>query len=254
MTQLGGLSQPVALVVRARPYARSDLVAALVEGGLFTSEVPLNAATASLVQELDPQVLVMVVDPARRADIEAVEGIAGRTQASLIGFVPRDDPAEASALLEAGVDLIIRESDGPQVVVAQVRALLRRRTRDAGRQPVETKLVVQDLVIDLDAHTVRKAGEFIPLPAFEFQVLVTLARQAGRVVGATEIARTVHGREVSPSEAQALVKTYVARLRRHLADDARQPRYIVNVRSVGYMLERRPRQSVAPEHPIRLTG
>jgi DNA-binding response OmpR family regulator len=100
-------------------------------------------------------------------------------------------------------------------------------------------MTVQDLVVDFDRQQVMRAGKSVTLARVEFQLLAMLARNSGRVVGCTDIVRAIHGYTCSEAEAQGFVKVYVARIRKKLEDDPRAPRYIVNVRGAGYLLERR---------------
>ena len=89
--------------------------------------------------------------------------------------------------------------------------------------------------IDPAAHTVTLAGSSIELPPREFDLLHTLALEAGRVVSADELLSRVWGAEYE-GESQ-VVYVHIRWLREKLEEDPHNPRRILTVRGVGYKLE-----------------
>jgi DNA-binding response OmpR family regulator len=95
--------------------------------------------------------------------------------------------------------------------------------------------VVGELTIDPSAHTVTLRGEPLELPPREFDLLHTLALEAGRVLSVDELLRRVWGAEYI-GEPQ-VVYVHIRWLREKLEDDPHHPHRIVTVRGVGYKLE-----------------
>jgi DNA-binding response OmpR family regulator len=139
--------------------------------------------------------------------------------------------------LEMGADDYITKPFDLDVLLARIKAVLRRAERPTGPVAEPTSLAVGDMVIDPAAHTVTLAGRSIELPPREFDLLHTLALEAGRVVSADELLSRVWGAEYE-GESQ-VVYVHIRWLREKLEEDPHNPRRIVTVRGVGYKLELR---------------
>jgi DNA-binding response OmpR family regulator len=154
----------------------------------------------------------------------------------------------AHGTLESAVDAIREGVDG--YLLKPVRAAeLRRAVREAVRrrkERVESAEVEQDRQVlkqgvfsaNLDSRQATRDGEPLDLTASEFRLLVHLMENAGRAVEPPELVQAV--RQYKPEylqEARQIIKWYVHRLRQKLEPDPENPRYIVNVRGVGYMLQ-----------------
>ena len=95
---------------------------------------------------------------------------------------------------------------------------------------------VADLKIDIQAHTVRRGGQPVALTPSEFQLLVALGSRAGQVVDYVTLVRLALDYEAEPWEAKELIKRHIFSLRKKIEPEPSAPRYIVNVRGVGYRL------------------
>jgi len=83
---------------------------------------------------------------------------------------------------------------------------------------------------------VRREDELIPLTPSEFQLLVTLASRPGEVIDYVTLVRLALDYEAESWEAKELIKRHVFALRRKIERDPSSPKYILNVRGVGYRL------------------
>jgi DNA-binding response OmpR family regulator len=137
--------------------------------------------------------------------------------------------------LELGADDYITKPFDLDVLLARIKAVLRRSERPTGPVAEPTPLTVGDMEIDPAAHTVTLAGSSIELPPREFDLLHTLALEAGRVVSADELLSRVWGAEYE-GESQ-VVYVHIRWLREKLEEDPHNPRRILTVRGVGYKLE-----------------
>lgn len=137
--------------------------------------------------------------------------------------------------LEMGADDYITKPFDLDVLLARIKAVLRRSERPAVAAPEPIPLTIGDMVIDPAAHTVTLAGHSVELPPREFDLLHTLALEAGRVVSADELLSRVWGAEYE-GESQ-VVYVHIRWLREKLEEDPHDPRRIITVRGVGYKLE-----------------
>lgn len=131
--------------------------------------------------------------------------------------------------LDAGADDYLTKPFDFGELLARLRAITRRHG-DAS----SPRLVVGDLVIDTERHSVRRGGREIPLTAREFALLAYLARHAGRVVTRAEIME--HVWDDTRNSYSNIIDVYAGRLRRKIDDGEREPLFST-VRGIGLKLE-----------------
>ena len=93
------------------------------------------------------------------------------------------------------------------------------------------------LTIDLQRHRVMLGEQDIVLTPTEFNALLALVRNSGRVISYTELVEKTHGYTCSAQEAQMLIKTHISHLRKKIRQHAEDACPIVNLRGIGYMWE-----------------
>jgi two-component system KDP operon response regulator KdpE len=137
-----------------------------------------------------------------------------------------EEEAKVEAL-EAGADDYVTKPFGPRELVARLGAALRR----VGDAPGEPAIEVDGLVVDLNAHTVRRDGEEVHLTPIEFDLLRTLVRHRGRLMTHRALLVEVWGPQYA-DDTQVL-RAHIANLRRKI-EPAGQRRYIRTDPGVGY--------------------
>jgi DNA-binding response OmpR family regulator len=142
----------------------------------------------------------------------------------------RSEETDRIVGLELGADDYVVKPFSPRELVARVKAVLR---RTSGRVASEV-LRVHDLVINLAERTVTRQQEPVQLTATEFELLVVLCRQPGRVFTRAQLLDALHG--VSFESYERAVDSHIKNLRKKLEVDPRQPRYVLTVYGVGYKL------------------
>lgn len=201
-------------VVRRRVCSR------LGAGGLLVLGDTAGGDPGAIVAEMGPDVVVMSVF---RDPLAALEQLGDVTGVGLIALV-MGGPLARAAALAAGFDDVGGLEDDPAEIAARVDcALVRIRRRG--------RLVVDDVVIDLDEHLVRRAGELIGLTATEFRLLTTFARHPRHVLTKRQLLTAVWGYDDYDVN---VVEGQVSALRRKL--EAAGPRLVHTVRGVGYVL------------------
>ncbi len=135
--------------------------------------------------------------------------------------------------LEAGATDYIVKPFSPTELVARVRAALRRLGEPQRGQSPEPYMV-GDLAIDYAGRGVTVSGLPVPLTPTEYDLLVELSMDAGRVVAHDRLLRRVWG-PGKPGNMRVL-RTHMMRLRRKLGEDGGNPKYIVAEPRVGYRM------------------
>ena len=143
----------------------------------------------------------------------------------------RADEADKVAGLAVGADDYMTKPFSLRELAARVRAILRRMERM--RQVSDGEPLQRfDLLIDTARRRVTRNDAEVVLTPLEFEILATLARQPGVVMGRDDLMDSVWGyRDYAGGR---VVDSHVARIRRKLGDDAAEPSYIRTVHGVGY--------------------
>jgi two-component system alkaline phosphatase synthesis response regulator PhoP len=147
----------------------------------------------------------------------------------IIMLTARVEEADRIVGLELGADDYVTKPFSPRELVARVRATLRRAN---GQMGPTTILRAGDVELDTASLTAVVAGEPVDLTSTEFQLLVTLVRQPGRIFSREQLLEAVHG--VAFESYDRSVDSHIKNIRRKIEPDPRKPRYIQTVYGVGY--------------------
>ena len=165
--------------------------------------------------------------------LEVCREIRKSSDVPIIMLTARTDAADVVAGLEVGADDYVTKPFDMPVLVARVRAALRR----ASTEGLSGRVIsVGALELDSAAFKARKDGVEIPLTATEFRLLEELMRHAGQVMTRDVLLSRVWDYEYLGDS--RVVDMAVKRLRRKIEDDPHSPTLIETVRGVGYRLRR----------------
>lgn len=151
----------------------------------------------------------------------------------LLMLTARADESDQLVGLELGADDYVPKPFSPRIVVARVKALLR---RSASALSPGHPLHIVDLIIDQEAHTLTRDGKAIELTPTEFTLLVTLASQPGRVFSRLQLLEAAQG--VAYEGYERTIDAHIKNLRAKIEPDSRKPKYIQTVFGVGYRFSR----------------
>jgi len=160
--------------------------------------------------------------------IEVCRLIRAESMVPIVMLSAKGDTQDVVKGLEAGADdYMVKPFRHPSELIARIRTRLRRTNAD-----VSGVLTIGDLAIDVQAHQITRAGKQIALTRLEFDLLVALAKEPGRVFTRDALLSEVWGYRHSTDT--RLVNVHVQRLRSKIEHDAEHPEIVVTVRGVGY--------------------
>jgi two-component system response regulator CpxR len=153
---------------------------------------------------------------------------------SVLLLTARGEDVDRIVGLEMGADDYLPKPFNARELLARIRAIRRRATAPTPATE-SSALVVEDLVLDPAARTVRQDNTIIDLTDVEFTLLEALMRSPGKVVEREALAEAVLGRKFNPFDRS--LDMHVSRLRRKLsAGDSANDDRVKTVRGTGYQL------------------
>ena len=155
---------------------------------------------------------------------------------AILMLTARTDDLDEVLGLEMGADDYVAKPVRPRVLLARIRALLRRQNPIQEESGEQERLVFGDLVVDAAMREAWLRDENIELTSAEFDLLWLLCSNAGRVLSREEIFEKLRGIEYDGQDRSIDVR--VSRIRPKIGDDPMHPRMIKTVRSKGYLFVR----------------
>lgn len=178
-----------------------------------------------------PDLVLLDVMLPRLDGLEVLRAIRREATTPVVMLTARGDTVDVVVGLESGADDYVKKPFEMPELVARVRAALRRRAPEAADAAEET-LVLGPLRIDPAGRTVALDGREVGLTRTEFDLLLELARQPGRVFSREALLDRVWGYDFLGDS--RLVDVAVGRLRAKVEADPADPSLIVTVRGAGY--------------------
>jgi two-component system response regulator MtrA len=207
------------------------LIQVVLEGGGFHVECADDGdRVVSLVQHYQPQVVLLDVRMQRVSGIEALRALrAAGEDVPVIVVSAAGDEKEVLAGFEAGADDYIVKPFLPRVLIARVRAVMRRAMQ---KPAADTNPARDAIALDAAMHEAEVEGRRVRLSPTEFELLRTLIRGHGRVYTADELLESIWGKEYVGQD--EIVRANIYRLRQKLEPDPAEPRFIHGRRGLGY--------------------
>jgi len=186
----------------------------------------------SAVKSLSPDLVVLDVMLPELDGLEVCRRLRAENHpVAILMVTARDEDVDKILGLELGADDYLTKPFNPRELVARVKAILRRRDRQASTPSDQAVLRIGELAIDPGRREARLAGRPLDLRTQEFEVLHVLAQHEGKVLRRDQLLNLAWGYDFYGQT--RTVDVHVAQLRRKMGDS---PTHIETVTGVGYKL------------------
>ncbi|HET7476897.1 MAG TPA: response regulator transcription factor [Dermatophilaceae bacterium] len=200
---------------------------------VFLSHDGLDAVRQA--REVDPDVVVLDLGLPGQDGIEVCRQLRTFSDAYVVMLTARSDEVDTLVGLSVGADDYMTKPFSPRELVARLRAMLRRPRPLGARAPEHAQTrTFGPLVIDAVGRDVWLDNEPVSLTRTEFDVLAALSERPRLAFSRRQLIEAVWGQAWVGDE--HLVDVHIGHLRRKLADDAAESRFIRTVRGVGYRM------------------
>jgi len=221
------------LVVDDEPQITRVLKTTLSSQGYGVRTASDGDDAIQLMKEWTPDLVITDLRMPNLGGLELCKHIRAKSRLPIIVLSVKGEERTKVEALDAGADDYVTKPFGISELLARVRAALRRAATP--EQPETPLIEVGDFRIDIPARSVRVRDREVHLTPKEFDLLVYLARHAGRVLThRTLLAAVWGGNSVEQPE---YLRVFVGHLRKKLEPDETTPRYILTEPWVGYRFE-----------------
>ena len=224
------------LLVEDDPSIREVTALGLRGAGFEVLTAEDGAEGLETWQRERPDLVLLDVMLPRLDGLEVCRAIRRESTVPIVMLTARGDTLDIVVGLESGADDYVTKPYELPILIARVRAALRRRSPapsgPATAGAVTPGLRLGDLAIDLAGRSVERAGTPIALTRTEFDLLVELAQAPGQVLTRDALLDRVWGYDFLGDS--RLVDVAVGRLRAKVEADPADPRLILTVRGSGY--------------------
>jgi two-component system phosphate regulon response regulator OmpR len=186
------------------------------------------------VRKRQPDAVILDIMMPDIDGFEACRQIRGFSDVPILMLTAKGDEMDRIVGLEIGADDYLPKPFNPRELLARLKAILRRR----GGSAADERRVMRFGRLDIDpgSRTVRIDGVEKTLTSHQFDLLVALAENAGRILSREQLMDLVKGEELEAFDRS--IDVHVSRIRAAIEADAKNPRRLITVRGSGYVFAR----------------
>jgi two-component system, OmpR family, KDP operon response regulator KdpE len=223
--------KPVALIIDDEVQIRRLLRVVLEAENYQTHEAETGQQGLIEIASRRPDIILLDLGLPDLDGLEVLKRLREWSEAPVLVLSVRDDEEGKVAALDAGAEDYVTKPFSTPELLARLRAA-QRKTR-----PEEEISVFKsgDLIVDLTARVVTRAGHEIKLTATEYALLRLFVRHAGRILTHRQILREIWGPK--SEEHRQYLRVYVTHLRQKIEADSTKPRLIKTEPGIGYRFE-----------------
>lgn len=187
-----------------------------------------GAAALDAAIRTHPDLVVVDLGMPGLTGLEVIEALRGWTEVPILVVSGRSESWDKVEALDAGADDYVTKPFSADELLARLRALSRR-TPSATDEPIVT---FGDVVVDLSARVVTRAGVAVRLTPTEWRLLEVLVRHPDRLVTREFLLTRVWGPQYTTDT--GYLRLYLSQLRKKLEPEPSSPRYLITESGMGY--------------------
>lgn len=182
-----------------------------------------------IVDESQPDLIILDLGLPGMDGLDVCRELRKKSDLPIIILTARGEESDKLVGLELGADDYITKPFSPKELVARVRAVLRRMEKSTSDEEI---FRVGKVWFDVLKMRLTIDDTAIELTPTEFELLLTLARQPGRIFTRNQLLDAIHG--VAFESYERAIDAHIKNIRRKIEPDPRQPKYVLTVYGVGY--------------------
>ncbi|HEX7082405.1 MAG TPA: response regulator [Gammaproteobacteria bacterium] len=206
----------------------------LRQNGLAVTVESNGAAAVARFHEARPRLVLLDLMLPGKDGLTICRELRQTFKGPILMLTAKDADIDQVIGLEAGADDYVAKPAEPMVLLARIRALLRRADNGQAADGVPGDIVLGSLRVSEASHRVWLEGREIALTTQEFELLRVLARSAGTILSRDELFKQVRGIDYDGLDRS--IDGRISRLRKKLGDDGLAPKRIRTVWGKGYLL------------------
>jgi two-component system phosphate regulon response regulator OmpR len=218
------------LLVEDDPRLAEMLLEYLGQAGFGVTVAALGAAALERLNEAQYDAVILDLMLPDMDGLEVCRRLRAQSDTPVLMLTARGDAIDRIVGLELGADDYLPKPFEPRELLARLRAIVRRRVRGAES---EKALHFGRLELDTAARAVSLDGKTCELTGYQFDLLVALAKNAGRVMSREILMDLVKGESFESFDRS--IDVHVSRIRACIEDNPKKPRRVITVRTAGYV-------------------
>ena len=201
----------------------------LRQAGFDVVEATDGPSGLAMARSEKPDMIVLDLGLPGMDGLDVTRQLRASSSVPIIMLTARTEESDRIVGLELGADDYVDKPFSPKELVARIRAVMRRADATLGGGETVT---AGDLSIDIPKRRVIVGNDVVELTTTEFDLLVTLVRQPGRIYTRAQLLDAMHG--VSFESYERSIDAHIKNLRRKIEPDPKRPTRILTVYGVGY--------------------
>ena len=188
------------------------------------------------LKEKEYQLVILDVMMPGFDGFETLEQIRKESSLPILMFTSKNDSASKVRGLRAGADDYLTKPFDMDELIARIVALVRRYTRFNQKGGQLHTLDFDGLTIDFDSRSIHSVNGDYELPPKEFDLLLFLAKNQGKILTKQQIYENVWGEDYVYDDSN--IMAIISRLRKKIEENPGNPQYIQTVKGIGYRFNR----------------
>ena len=227
------------LIVDDEKEIRDLIEIYLKSEGYETLKAADGVEALNILNKEEPDLIILDVMMPRMNGIDACLKIREERQMPIIMLSAKSEDVDKILGLNMGADDYLTKPFNPLELIARVKSQLRRfyKLNPKVKEKKEGNIInIDDMKINLDTHEIFIGDNEVKLTPTEFDILVLLAKNKGKVFSIANIYESVWNQEFLESDNTVMV--HIRKIREKIEENPRKPKFIKTVWGVGYKIEK----------------